>query len=141
MEIHQRAGKKAKGGCFINTSRLTLRASVDEEMTYLAWLANAVRSGQTHQLYIEEKAKEFGILEGLTEEDLSNAREVYRSICEGRSVNLDVGDIEDLEIVGLVRDVRRLPGRGRYAGRYEFMPTDRLHIVVYALASLGRAIL
>lgn len=137
MRYSQHAPRKGKGGCLTRTSRLVLRAETDDEMTYLAWLADQVRSGETRELYYAEKAKEPGVLEGLTEEQLNNVREVYRSTCEGRSVYLDLGEVEDLEGAGLVRDIRVLPGRGRYAGRFEFMATDRLYIVVRAMASLG----
>lgn len=141
MKIEQHVNRKSRVSCFIKTSRLILRAEIDEEMSYLAWLADHVRCGNAHELYLQEKAKEPGVLDGLAEDELINAREVYRSICEGRSVNLDIGDVEDLEVAGLVRDVIRLPGRGRHAGRFEFTPTDRLYVVVHAMALKGRATL
>lgn len=141
MKYSQHAPRRSKVGCHTKTARLILRAETDEEMAYLAWLTNQVRCGNARQLYYEEKAKEPDVLAGLTDDHMRNAREVYRSGCEGRGVQLDLGEVEDLERVGLVRDLRVLPGRGRYAGRFEFMPTDRLEIVVRAMAALGLATL
>lgn len=138
MKIHQHRSGRAKGSVFEKTTRLTFRAENEDEEAYLAWLANAVRSGQTREIYFEEMSKEPDVLEGLTEEDLINAKEVIRSMAEGRQVHLHLGDVEDLESKGLVRDVTALPGRGRYAGRFEFMATDRCEIVVLAMARQAR---
>lgn len=119
------------------TARLNLKAEDDDEMAYLAWLANHVRGGHAHELYLQEKATEPGVLDGLTEELIINAREVYRFICEGRPIDLESREMEELEEAGLIHTLRVLPGRGRYAGRFEFMPSDRLYIVVYAMRFVG----
>lgn len=139
MKIHQRAPKNS-GGIHEKTSLLELRAQNDDDLVYLAWLGRAERSGQTREIYREEIARQPGVLDGLTEETLRDAYEVYRSGCEGRLVSLDLGRIEDLEERGLVRDVKLLPGRGRYAGRFEFTSTDRLEIVVRAMQIKGLGI-
>jgi hypothetical protein len=137
MKIHQHLNKGNKGSVFDKTSRLTLRSEHDEEMSYLAWLADAVRSGQAHRLYCEEKAKEPGVLQGLTTWELTSAKEVWLAVCSGFPASLSVDDLKKLASKGLVCDLRLLPGRGRYAGRFEYMHTDRLEIVVRAMTILG----
>ena len=69
-------------------------------------------------------------LDDFTEDELMNARHVLLAIYEGVDANLSYEEAEALQTKGLLCDLVKLPGRGRYAGRFEFYWNDELKDIV-----------
>jgi nuclear transport factor 2 (NTF2) superfamily protein len=75
--------------------------------------------------------------ESWTTDELWDARHVLMAIYEGVDVHLTVGRMDELAARGLVHDVTRLPGRGRYANRFTFQWHDKLEQLFHAAAAAG----
>lgn len=118
--------------------RLTLEAEHAEERDYLRWLTNMMRSGNAHQQYLEDESRKPDALQGLSDDDIRDARWLWAAICGSQPVPRKYAQMIPLQEKGWIRDLEQLPGRGRYAGRFEFYPTDKLQIIVLA-ASEKRA--
>jgi hypothetical protein len=67
-----------------------------------------------------------------TNDEISDARTVWSCTCEGVSIPLSFSEVFDLEKRGLVKNLKLISSRGRYAGRYEFYATDKLEKLVKA---------
>lgn len=62
----------------------------------------------------------------LTEKEIRNARHFWSAVCEGVDADLSFEEAQALEAKGLIEKLTKLPGRGRYAGRWEAYPSDLL---------------
>lgn len=67
-----------------------------------------------------------------TEDELWDARHILLAVNEGVPVDLSADEMEKMAKRGLVYDIKRLPGRGRYANRYTFEWHDKLVTLVRA---------
>jgi hypothetical protein len=65
-------------------------------------------------------------MEQLTEDEKDNARTFWRCMGEGEEIPLGYSEVKRLEELGLVENLEKLPGRGRYAGRWNAIWTDKL---------------
>jgi hypothetical protein len=65
-------------------------------------------------------------MEQLTPDEEDNARTFWRFTLEGESIPLSYAEVKRLEELGLVENLDKLPGRGRYAGRWNAIWTDKL---------------
>lgn len=65
-------------------------------------------------------------------DEISKAKHVLSAVYEGVDCWLTIDEMRALEKRGLVTDVNVKPGRGRYAGRYEFRWADKLEALVEA---------
>lgn len=130
MKWRRQAKPRTHEAIHTRVYRLMVEAQHDQEREYLCWLSNMAISGSLHQQYILEMAKKPDALDGLSEEDIHMARRLYAAECEGLDCPFD--KMEPLQEKGFIRDLERLPGRGRYAGRYAYYSTDRLAIVAHA---------
>ena len=75
--------------------------------------------------------------ESWTDNDLWDARHCLMAIYEGVVVNLTADRMDELAKRGLVYDITRLPGRGRYAKRFTFQWHDKLEALVKAAKDAG----
>lgn len=75
--------------------------------------------------------------ESWTDNDLWDARHCLMAIYEGVDVNLTADRMDELAKHGLVYDITRLPGRGRYAKRFTFQWHDKLEELVEAAKDAG----
>jgi hypothetical protein len=75
--------------------------------------------------------------ESWTDNDLWDARHCLMAIYEGVDVNLTADRMDELAKRGLVYDITRLPGRGRYAKRFTFQWQDKLEALVNAAKDAG----
>jgi hypothetical protein len=75
----------------------------------------------------EAKTEKLGNqMEQLTEDEKDNASTFWRFMLEGEAIPLSYPEVKRLEDVGLVENLEKLPGRGRYAGRWNATWTDKL---------------
>lgn len=75
--------------------------------------------------------------ESWTDKELWDARHCLESTYEGVSAKLTAERMDELAERGLVHDVTRLPGRGRYAHRCTFMESELLGDLVRAAQAAG----
>jgi hypothetical protein len=67
------------------------------------------------------------LIRGMTLDQKSNARQAWSAICEGVDVAMAFEDAEQLQAIGLIKNLQKRRGR---KGGYEFDFTDRLEDVV-----------
>lgn len=72
-----------------------------------------------------------------TDAELWDAHHCLTAIYEGTDVNLTPIRMKELANRGLVHSVIRLPGRGKYAGRFKFQWHDKLASLVLAAKAAG----
>lgn len=75
--------------------------------------------------------------ESWTDNELWDARHCLMAIYEGVDVNLTADRMDELAKRGLVYDITRLTGRGRYAKRFTFQWHDKLEALVNAAKDAG----
>ena len=132
MKYRIQAKSRTSEGIHSRVHRLTIEAEHTEEREYLCWLTDMIRSGNTHQQYLEEQAKKPDALKDLTADDIRDAQWLWGAVCAGDYLSRSYDQMLPFQERGFIRDLERLPGRGRYAGRFEFSFTDKLQIVVLA---------
>jgi hypothetical protein len=112
--------------------RFTLESESEEERSYLCWVSRLVLSGDLRERYIDEMAKNPDVLADLSGHDLITARKVFFAGHGEDGIDMSFERMLPLQEKGWIRELERLPGRGRYAGRFTYFPTDKLAIIVRA---------
>lgn len=79
--------------------------------------------------------------EEIPEEVRDNGRHFWSCILEGVPALLDREEAKELQRHGLIEKYRELPGRGRYAGRWEATWTEKLQDMVRAMIQTENSIL
>lgn len=132
--MHYNAQAPKKKHLMQACKRLTLTAMDEREEAFLCWLFKQSNIGGLMKLWDPKEAEAFDdtLLKGFTDDELWTARHVLVAIYEGEPPDIAFKAAMSLQEKGLLKDVEKLPGRGRYAGRFEFHHTDKLEQVVMA---------
>lgn len=71
-----------------------------------------------------------------TDGELADAKHLFSAVCEGVDASISHERMTHLAERGLVENLERGPTRGRNAGRYTFLSTDKLENLFRALLAV-----